>query len=901
MNCKECGFPVASRDRFCGACGSALAQLDLTLCRSDLSPLGPVVPRTQLASGLLLKVENRGVGAPVELEQSLFVVAPGFVEVEFQIPSDGLGSQEFVTIPIAFPSLPHREWTHLHLGYGELGQTSILVSDLPRLELSYLGTGQTLQLGQGLSFSILLRSREGAGLTGFLEILNEGVACKSVSELVTPQEPVRLEITIGPVLVERLFREQKKVLRLQASYPGHELLSVEIPLTRPPSPCLRGRETEPRLELSVVESFEHEPLCLKLGNGFVGEENLTPWLIEAVAFSSQETGFRAELAETMPVEVQSGATHRLEFHLEAPSYPSFFRIQFFFEDQVWDIPVRLERRQRQVYPGWLVLDLGTRGSCAVGKEVGREPMFLGQNDLIDSSVSYQSLRPLKRYQIGQEARLRLGSPEGRRSGTVAVKRSLLAGESRVTIVPWEEPQQQYELDPGEVLADFTECLIKEIQADFLGRGELALDFRQVLLCHPSRLTDHQRQAFVERIKTVLRSCLAPRHQAALEVLELPESVAAALSFVDSNLKRLKRPATLLVYDLGGTSLDLCLLKLEPGVPARWRVLGVDGVTEVGGELLIDQTMQELIRLVEARTGGQLLLADEVSRSDSYRERAAFRQQVEELVIGFCESKRDRLPFRLPLEGVHYRRGGDLEKVELQELDVTLASLRPVLETTIHAGLKRLERFLERLGCPQPDLVLRAGRGSSFPLVDSALRNRFSRTVYLVPERPKECVALGACYHPRLQQSRGGLILGPEEAGACLWMGQPAPNACLVASIGLRSGGGEGRFQEVLPVGTRVGGDLTRREIPGVMVWGPEARLILLQNFGHDDRLHLDNGLANPEITILAEAEFPPVTEGQPLTLIFELVDSEGLVVTVRANGHSQQVLSVAPERFAVTL
>ncbi len=223
---------------------------------------------------------------------------------------------------------------------------------------------------------------------------------------------------------------------------------------------------------------------------------------------------------------------------------------------------------------------------------------------------------------------------------------------------------------------------------------------------PAYFNDAQRQATKDAGKL-----------AGLDVLRiLNEPTAAALAY---GLDR-ERKGTVVVYDLGGGTFDVSILKLEGGV---YQVLATGGDTYLGGDD-VDQALMARLRDELAHGHGvQTISPAELQQLRDAAERA--KQELsaaDEAVISIVLADHD----------VHMQR--PISRTELEEL------ARPIINRTV--GPCRLALRDAGLTAADIDAVVLVGGSTRMPLVKQVVREVFHREPF-DSLNPDEVVALGA--------------------------------------------------------------------------------------------------------------------------------------------------------------
>lgn len=302
------------------------------------------------------------------------------------------------------------------------------------------------------------------------------------------------------------------------------------------------------------------------------------------------------------------------------------------------------------------------------------------------------------------------------------------GAARVRI-PAGEGVPERVLSPEEVSA----AVLRELKS----RAEAALGraVSKAVITVPAYFDDAQRQA--TRVAGRL---------AGLEVVRLvPEPTAAALAYGIGLPRAGAKPASVMVYDLGGGTFDVSVLRLTPGEgdePFFFQALAVGGDSHLGG----DDFDHALTGVMKREVLALLGLAP-----DSTLDPATTKALVE-----FAERVKIRLSdaanasVRIDLGERVYERVFTREEFE--------ALVSPMVERTILAAQRTLEQAREALAGEEISAVVLVGGSTRVPLVRRRVREAFGMEPYTALN-PDEVVALGASVQASL--------LGGARSGALL--------------------------------------------------------------------------------------------------------------------------------------
>jgi molecular chaperone DnaK len=262
-----------------------------------------------------------------------------------------------------------------------------------------------------------------------------------------------------------------------------------------------------------------------------------------------------------------------------------------------------------------------------------------------------------------------------------------------------------EVTPPEVSAHVLRALKRRAEAHF---GEAV---EQAVITVPAYFNDAQRQATKDAGRI-----------AGLEVLRIVnEPTAASLAY---GLQKMAE-GIIAVYDLGGGTFDISILRVKDGV---FEVLATNGNTHLGGDDF-DQALVDWIAAdIRARHGVDL-------RSDA--------EAMQEIRLG-AEAAKCRLSFdertvlSIPFERFTYHR------------DITRAEVEGLVEPLVATTLGPCRRALADAGLDAKavDQVVLVGGATRTPLVRRRVEEFFGRAPHS-RLNPDEVVALGAAVQAQI--------------------------------------------------------------------------------------------------------------------------------------------------------
>ena len=258
-----------------------------------------------------------------------------------------------------------------------------------------------------------------------------------------------------------------------------------------------------------------------------------------------------------------------------------------------------------------------------------------------------------------------------------------------------------ELTPPEVSA----LILRELRVR--AERHLGRPVEKAVITVPAYFNDAQRQATKDAGRI-----------AGLDVLRIVnEPTAACLAY---GLQR-RKEGLIAVYDLGGGTFDVSILKIKDGI---FEVLATNGDTHLGGDDF-DRALLDLV-VDELRTKHGV---DVTGEADTLQE---IRLGVEAARILLSSEERTVFSLPLPQHGLTYRR--ELARAELESV------IDPIVSRTL--GPARAAIADSGLALEAIDEVVLVGGATRTPLVRRRVEELFGR----VPHselNPDEVVALGA--------------------------------------------------------------------------------------------------------------------------------------------------------------
>jgi molecular chaperone DnaK len=263
-----------------------------------------------------------------------------------------------------------------------------------------------------------------------------------------------------------------------------------------------------------------------------------------------------------------------------------------------------------------------------------------------------------------------------------------------------------QLTPPEISAFILRALKHRAEMFFAHRGDLDLEEYRVVITVPAYFNDAQRTATRDAGRI-----------AGLDVLRIiNEPTAASLAY---GLDK-RRTGLIAVYDLGGGTFDISILRVEDGV---FQVLSTNGDTHLGGDDIDLLLTQRVLVDLEKR-----------ARWARVRRTPEWTQAIRRAVIrAKCDLSKHR-DARIVVEGFGPKYQKRITRAEFERL------IRPIVDRTLAPCRQALADA--GLDAASLDEVVLVGGSTRIPLVRRMVRKLFGRKPHS-ELNPDEVVALGA--------------------------------------------------------------------------------------------------------------------------------------------------------------
>ena len=354
------------------------------------------------------------------------------------------------------------------------------------------------------------------------------------------------------------------------------------------------------------------------------------------------------------------------------------------------------------------IDLGTSNSAAAAVEGGRPaiiPSAEGTSLGGKAFPSYVAFTKDGQVLVGEPARRQaVSNPEGT---VFAIKRKM-GTDYKVSIHGKEYTPQQ-----------ISALILQKVKRD--AEAHLGTTVKKAVITVPAYFNDNQRQA-TKDAGTI----------AGLEVVRIiNEPTAAALAY---GLDKSEKEQKIMVFDLGGGTLDVTLMEFGDGV---FEVISTNGDTQLGGTDMDNIIVDHLIQEFKAQSG-----------MDISKDRMALQRIIEgsekaKIELSTTMETEINLPYLTADSTGPKHLVTKLTRANLEEL------VRPIIERCRKPITQAFEDG--KLTPDQVDKIILVGGPTRMPVVQRFVEDVVGKKIVRGVD-PMECVAVGAAI-------QGGIIEG----------------------------------------------------------------------------------------------------------------------------------------------
>lgn len=368
-------------------------------------------------------------------------------------------------------------------------------------------------------------------------------------------------------------------------------------------------------------------------------------------------------------------------------------------------------------PYILGIDLGTSNSAIATYVRGNAEIIPIDGD--NTCPSVVNVRDNGEIIVGRQARSRMMiDPDN----TIAsIKRQMgTEWKKEFAIFPGKE------YSPQDISAEVLNKLI--LGAQEAATIELRGTPKYVVICIPANFNDNQKQATREAGEL-----------ANLNVLYLlEEPIAAAIAY---GMDR-ERDQTILVYDLGGGTFDVSILKIDSTShgPAQFKVLAKAGVNQLGG----DDFDLEIMKLV----ANKFLLNSNIDIMDTKKDQGisvkSLREAQQKLKDAAERAKMDLTELQTTMISIPNLIKDESGNIHNMDLEISREEFNDAIRPLILQSKEAIQRALDEASITIEDVsrIVLAGGSTRVPLVKEMLVEMFGKEPY-ADANPDVIVARGA--------------------------------------------------------------------------------------------------------------------------------------------------------------
>ncbi len=596
---------------------------------------------------------------------------------------------------------------------------------------------------------------------------------------------------------------------------------------------------------------------------------------------------------TLPLMVDGNARREVTFKVnpkEIESGDSFDSLVRFITDPpdiAKEVILRFNVKEMPPYPHWVAFDFGTTNTCcAVATDVqypGQAKMSIlnpgGRDEnIIPSVIYYRDIindKPI--YDVGQAVRDRIFDPTLRQSVVESIKSRLGHTEPIRVMINGSD----YSFQPDEIAQHIIHFILRRVE------DQLQHRITKCIITHPAKF-------FQIQLKSLRKIFIDYGLE---EVNMISESTAAAFDYIIDKGKGTPE-YTILVFDFGGGTIDITLLKVkekdEKGVRHIYpetldrdgKRFGGDDVTKRLANLIWEKCKdhyKEKNIPIEAPDNANQLFSQVASNNNKAIFYAAENAKIQlsnyrEVIFGekgsgdkgdvavISEAAKGSKPSTMRSA----RRPATEEKtsveaasqisfvaIELQSLPPGAEQAEPISASGFSISREELDELIEKdvddsirilkdlvnTYSAKPNVIVPVGLSCQIPLVQQKLKEAFPDVqIQYEPTKPnllKECVARGAYLRYMLTSAPGKTMLHDEQ----IHLTTPTRFGILWE--------GDRKFKEI--IAKRMLIPVKEHSIEYVVI-GRSINITVAENAGDNDNVYIDDK-RNEEIQIADKYSF----------------------------------------------
>ena len=271
----------------------------------------------------------------------------------------------------------------------------------------------------------------------------------------------------------------------------------------------------------------------------------------------------------------------------------------------------------------------------------------------------------------------------------------------------------YDYNPTEISA----MILRKVVQDFEAMSPTGEKVKEVVITVPANFSE------LDKERTREAGIMA-----GLDVLGLlTEPQAAAYSYGIANQFANQN---VLVFDLGGGTFDLCLLKITG---QNLQALTTDGIPNLGGKDWDAALASYAINKINQEQNVNLIFNPENKIDSIY---GIAMQAAERTKIGLTSSRTGRASYNLQIPGIQPY----IVEITKEEFD---NATRDLLEQAIQKT-DSIFQLIQQKGWERPNLIVLVGGSSKMPQIMERLQQKYGINIRM--SDPDTCVAKGAAFY-----------------------------------------------------------------------------------------------------------------------------------------------------------
>lgn len=271
-----------------------------------------------------------------------------------------------------------------------------------------------------------------------------------------------------------------------------------------------------------------------------------------------------------------------------------------------------------------------------------------------------------------------------------------------------------EYRPEEISAYIVKKIVQDAQ-DYCGEK-----ITDVVITVPAYFKDNQRTATHDAAKIAGVNMIAC----------INEPTAAILSYTEKNDKK---EGIFMIYDLGGGTFDVSIVKVAPGTDCEYDVLSSEGVKNTGGYFFDKQIVKHVCKIINEKHQIDLELPE---FEEEYQELV---KKAETAKIQLSTMSKTTIPVKV-------------QKVR-ENIEITREEFESMISKMFRKTCVKMDTAIRNAGIQKEDVdvVLLIGGSSRIPCIEEGVKAHMGKAP-VKDVNPDEVVAMGAALYANLRSN-----------------------------------------------------------------------------------------------------------------------------------------------------